>query len=174
MKLTAALHSTLAASFLGTTIPAGTAGAPSLKIALDTLHNHPNVGPFLGRQMIQRLVTSNPSTGYVARVASAFNNNGAGVRGDLRAMFRAILLDEEGLLARTIIYATDVSTSALVAAERGVFALDRAQEFSRNYQQAGGRRSLSDYYTAAYDRIAFDRRLVANVVFSEYSAVLKS
>jgi len=102
MSLKESDHSTLAATFLGTTIPAGTAGAPSLKIALDTLHNHPNVGPFLGRQMIQRLVTSNPSTGYVARVASAFNNNGAGVRGDLRAMFRAILLDEEARSAATL------------------------------------------------------------------------
>lgn len=86
----------------------------------------------------------------------------------------AMLLEEEGLLARTIIYATDVSTSALASAERGVFAIDRAQEFSRNYQLAGGTRSLSDYYTAAYDRIAFDRRLVANVVFSDHSLATDS
>ena len=102
MSLKESDHSTLAATFLGTTIPAGTPGAQSLKIALDTLHKHPNVGPFLGRQMIQRLVTSNPSTAYVARVASAFNNNGAGVRGDLRAMFRAILLDEEARSAASL------------------------------------------------------------------------
>ncbi len=95
MVLTASRHSTLAATFLGTTVAANTDGAAALKSALDTLFNHPNVGPFFGRQMIQRLVTSNPSTAYVARVASAFNNNGAGVRGDLKAVWTAILLDEE-------------------------------------------------------------------------------
>jgi uncharacterized protein (DUF1800 family) len=59
------------------------------------LFNHPNVGPFIGKQLIQRLVTSNPSPGYVARVAAAFDNNGAGGRGDMRAVVRAILLDDE-------------------------------------------------------------------------------
>lgn len=86
----------------------------------------------------------------------------------------AILLEEEGLLGRSIIYATDVSTEALRAAELGVYKIDRAQEFSRNYQQAGGKRSLSDYYTAAYDGIAFDRRLRANVVFSDHSLATDS
>ncbi|MBV7456558.1 DUF1800 domain-containing protein [Acidovorax sp. sif1233] len=95
MALTESRHSTLAASFLGTTIPAGTPGAAALKTALDTLFNHPNVGPFIGKQLIQRLVTSNPSPAYVARVTAAFNNNGAGVRGDMRAVVRAILLDDE-------------------------------------------------------------------------------
>lgn len=95
MVLNASRHSTLAATFLGTTIPANTDGAAALQIALDTLFNHPNVGPFFGKQMIQRLVTSNPSPAYVARVASVFNNNGAGVRGDLKAVFGAILLDDE-------------------------------------------------------------------------------
>ena len=95
MRLTQANHSTLAATFLGVTVPAGTDGTAALNIALDTLFNHPNVGPFFGRQMIQRLVTSNPTPAYVARVASAFNNNGAGVRGDLKAVFSAVLLDEE-------------------------------------------------------------------------------
>ena len=95
MRLNPANHSTLASNFLGATVPAGTDGTAALKIALDTLFNHPNVGPFFGKQMIQRLVTSNPSPGYVARVASAFNNNGAGVRGDLKAVFSAVLLDDE-------------------------------------------------------------------------------
>ncbi|MFT4241903.1 MAG: DUF1800 domain-containing protein [Acidovorax sp.] len=95
MVLNAALHSPLAATFLGTTIAANTPGAAALKTALDTLFNHPNVGPFIGRQLIQRLVTSNPSPAYVARVGAAFANNGAGVRGDLRAVVRAILLDDE-------------------------------------------------------------------------------
>jgi uncharacterized protein (DUF1800 family) len=95
MVLTPARHSMLAATFLGTTVPANTDGRQALKLALDTLFNHPNVGPFFGKQMIQRLVTSNPSPAYVARVASAFNNNGTGVRGDLKAVFSAVLLDAE-------------------------------------------------------------------------------
>ncbi|WP_234413878.1 DUF1800 family protein [Ideonella sp. A 288] len=95
MVLNAALHSPLAASFLGTTVPANTPGATALAMALDTLAAHPNVGPFIGRQLIQRLVTSNPSPAYVRRVAAAFADNGAGVRGDLSAVVRAVLLDEE-------------------------------------------------------------------------------
>ncbi len=77
----------------GVTIPAGQTPEQDLKTALDTIFNHPNVGPFVCRQLIQRLVTSNPSPGYVYRVASVFNDNGHGVRGDLRAVIRAILLD---------------------------------------------------------------------------------
>ncbi|MBR7798434.1 DUF1800 family protein [Undibacterium fentianense] len=90
-------HSTSVKNFLGTTIPAQAPANPeaSLKIALDTLFNHPNVGPFIGKQLIQRLVTSNPSPQYVARVAAVFNNNGQGVRGDMKALIRAILVDAE-------------------------------------------------------------------------------
>jgi uncharacterized protein (DUF1800 family) len=88
-------HSMLEVKFLGTTIPANTSGVQALKTALDTLFNHPNVGPFFGRQMIQRLVTSNPSPAYVSRVAAKFNDNGSGVRGDLKAVWRAILMDDE-------------------------------------------------------------------------------
>lgn len=80
-------------SFLGITIAPGTDGPTSLRIALDRIANHPNVGPFLSRQLIQRLVTSNPSRSYVARVAAVFNDNGQGVRGDLGAVIKAILLD---------------------------------------------------------------------------------
>lgn len=64
-------------------------------MALDALFNHPNVGPFIGKQLIQRLVTSNPTPAYVRRVATVFNDNGRGVRGDLYAVVRAILLDPE-------------------------------------------------------------------------------
>ena len=88
-------HSTAEKRFLGVTIPAGTGPAESLRIALDTLAAHPNVGPFFGRQLIQRLVTSNPSPAYVRRVAGVFNDNGRGVRGDLKAVLRAVLLDQE-------------------------------------------------------------------------------
>ena len=89
-------HSTLEKRFLGTTIPEGQSSTMAdLNMALNTLFNHPNVGPFIGKQLIQRLVTSNPSEHYVRRVASAFNNNGQGVRGDMKAVIRAVLLDEE-------------------------------------------------------------------------------
>ena len=76
-------------------IPAGTSANENIRMALDSLFNHPNVGPFIGRQLIQRLVTSNPSREYVTRVAQAFNNNGSGVRGDMSAVVRAILMDPE-------------------------------------------------------------------------------
>ena len=79
----------------GITIPAGQTGDQDLQMALDNIFNHPNVGPFMAIRLIHRLVTSNPSPGYVARVASVFNDNGMGVRGDLGAVVRAILLDEE-------------------------------------------------------------------------------
>lgn len=82
-------------TFLGVTIPPGTNGQNSMRIALDTLFTHPNVGPFIGRQLIQRLVTSNPSPAYVRRVAAVFDNDGMNVRGNLAAVVRAILLDEE-------------------------------------------------------------------------------
>ncbi len=90
-------HSTEAKSFLGVTLAAQAVANPaaSLKFALDTLEAHPNVGPFLSQQLIQRLVTSNPSPAYVGDVAAVFNNNGAGVRGDLKAVLRAILLHAE-------------------------------------------------------------------------------
>lgn len=88
-------HESGASTFLGATVPAGTDGVAAVGIALDTIFAHPNVPPFVSRQLIQRLVTSNPSAAYVGRVAAIFANNGAGVRGDLRAVVRAILLDPE-------------------------------------------------------------------------------
>jgi uncharacterized protein (DUF1800 family) len=90
-------HSMVEKIFLGTTIPANTGPERSLELALDVLFNHPNVAPFFSTQMIQRLVTSNPTPAYVNRVANVFNDNGKGERGDLRAVFKAILLDEEAI-----------------------------------------------------------------------------
>ena len=88
-------HESGAKSFLGTTIAAGTDGATSLGLALDALFAHPNIAPFISRQLIQRLVTSNPSPAYTARVAAVFANDGTGSKGNLRAVFEAILLDDE-------------------------------------------------------------------------------
>ena len=95
MVLNAARHSAGAKSFLDISIPAGTEGRASLTQALDTIAAHANVGPYIGRQLIQRLVASHPSPAYVARVSAVFNDNGAGVRGDLRAVIKAVLLDSE-------------------------------------------------------------------------------
>ncbi len=79
----------------GQVVPAGQTGMDDINDALDNLFNHPNVGPFIGRLLIQRLVKSNPTPEYIERVASAFNDNGSGVRGDMQAVIRAILLDPE-------------------------------------------------------------------------------
>lgn len=79
----------------GAIVPAGQTGLQDLEDAVTILFEHPNVGPFFGRFLIQRLVTSNPSPEYIARVASKFNDNGSGVRGDMQAVIRAILLDLE-------------------------------------------------------------------------------
>lgn len=78
-----------------TQIPAGQAPAQDLDDALDNIFNHPNVAPFISKQLIQRLVTSNPSPQYIERVARRFNDDGAGVRGNLAAVVKAILLDAE-------------------------------------------------------------------------------
>ena len=79
----------------GQLIPSGQSGMEDIEDALDIIFNHPNVGPFLARRLIQHMIKSNPSPGYIARVASAFNDNGQGVRGDMAAVFKAILLDQE-------------------------------------------------------------------------------
>jgi uncharacterized protein (DUF1800 family) len=88
-------YETGAKTFLGLTIPAGTEATKSLTMALDHLYAHTNVPPFWSRQLIQRLVTSNPSPAYVERVARVFQNDGTGQRGNLSAVVRAILLDVE-------------------------------------------------------------------------------
>ena len=77
----------------GRTLPAGQTIQKDLDDALDVVFTHPNVGPFISKQLIQQLVTANPSPAYVARVAAVFNSNSAGVRGDMKAVLKAILLD---------------------------------------------------------------------------------
>jgi uncharacterized protein (DUF1800 family) len=79
-------------------VPANQTPEQDLEDVIDNVFNHPNVGPFIAEQLIQRLVTSNPSGAYVSRVASVFNNNGAGVRGDMQAVVKAVLLDFEARL----------------------------------------------------------------------------
>ena len=96
MQLNPSNHDTTAKLLLrGVTLPAGRSGTQDLADALDNVFTDPNVGPFVGKQLIQMLVTSNPSPAYVARVTAAFDDNGRGVRGDMKAVIRAILLDPE-------------------------------------------------------------------------------
>jgi uncharacterized protein (DUF1800 family) len=96
MQLYPGFHDTGAKTLLnGVQLPAGQSGQQDLDDALDNIFDHSNVGPFIAIRLIQRLVTSNPSPGYVRRVAEVFNDNGAGVRGDLGAAVKAILLDDE-------------------------------------------------------------------------------
>lgn len=111
-------HDTTAKTLLGGAIvPANQTAQADLDAALDNVFNHPNLGPFLCRRLIQHLVTSNPSPAYIARAAKIFNDNGAGVRGDLRAVISTILLDPEanintyalsGHLRAPVLYLTNV------------------------------------------------------------------
>src|ERR1700728_2502707 len=86
----------------------------------------------------------------------------------------AILLREEGLLERSLIYATDINPQSLEKAEAGVYDVDRIAAFTENHQRSGGRSSLSDYYVAAYGRAVFDKTLRRRVVFSDHSLATDS
>lgn len=100
MQAYPAFHDTGTKKLLnGTVLPAGQTPQKDLDDALDNIFAHPNVGPFIGKQLIQRLVTTNPSPAYVARVARVFDDDGTGVRGNLGAVVRAILLDSEARAA---------------------------------------------------------------------------
>lgn len=86
----------------------------------------------------------------------------------------AIILAEENLLERTIIYGTDINPVSLQKAQRGIFSIERMKDYSRNYILAGGTRSLSDYYTAEYNAIIFDKDLKKNIVFADHSLATDS
>ncbi|MGP8306674.1 DUF1800 domain-containing protein [Vibrio sp. YIC-376] len=95
MEVVNNLHDSGEKTIIGTTIPAGLTGEEELLMVIDILMSHPNIAPFVSKLLIQRFVTSNPSPEYVSRVATTFNNNGKGVKGDLSAVIKAILLDVE-------------------------------------------------------------------------------
>lgn len=151
-------HDTTSKQLLdATTLPAGQAAATDLAAAVHTVFMHPNVGPFIGRQLIQRLVTSNPSPAYVARVASAFNDNGSGVRGDLQAVIRAILLDPEarggmrsetgyGHLREPALFLAQFYRS-LGGVSDGVWLKDRSSEMGQNLFMPD---TVFNYYPADY------------------------
>lgn len=86
----------------------------------------------------------------------------------------AILLREEGLLERTLIYATDINPVSLERAKQGIYSLEAIRAYTENYHRAGGKRSFSDYYTAAYDHAILDSKLRENVTFADHSLATDS
>jgi chemotaxis protein methyltransferase CheR len=98
----------------------------------------------------------------------------AGCSAGEEAYSLAILLHEEGLLPRTLIYATDINPRILAKAESGIFDIDRVAGFTRNHRASGAGTSLSDYYTAAYGRVAFDKALQKHIVFADHSLATDS
>ena len=131
----------------GVLVPANQPPAADLKLALDTLFNHPNVGPFICRQLIQRLVTSNPSPGYLYRVVAVFNNNGQGVRGDLKAVIRAILMDYDargveksgmssGRQREPVIRLTNLLRAFHASSDDNIFSIYLSEEFGQRPLQS--------------------------------------
>lgn len=163
LVINASLHETGASSFLGTTIPAGTEGLAAVRLALDAIFAHPNVPPFVSRQLIQRLVTSNPSAAYVGRVAAVFANNGSGVRGDLRAVVRAILLDTEarsdavlttasaGKLREPVIRFTNWARAYGATSTAGLWPIGNTSSSSTQLAQSFGRsQSVFNFFRPGY------------------------
>ncbi len=138
-------HSTASKQFLGRSIAAGSANPNAdLKVALDVLFQHPNVGPFIGKQLIQRLVTSNPSPSYVKAVAASFDNNGLGVRGDLRAVVKTILThaeakqrtDKAGKVREPILRMTAAWRGVGVTSASGHYGVDNTDDTAYSLGQS--------------------------------------
>lgn len=138
-------------------LPAGQSSAADLAAAVHGVFMHPNVGPFIGKQLIQHLVSSSPSPAYVGRVASAFNDNGKGQRGDMQAVIRAILLDSEarggmrgesnyGHLREPALFVAQFYR-ALGGVSDGVWLKDRSSEMGQNLFYAD---TVFNYYPADY------------------------
>jgi uncharacterized protein (DUF1800 family) len=145
-----------------TTIPANQTPAKDLDDALDNIFNHPNVGPFIAKHLIQRLVTSNPTPQYIERIATRFNNDGNGVRGNLSAVVKAILLDAEardvstsssaGKLKEPLLRLTQIWRAFNAAAGNGTLSLTGAQAgttffFGQGPLQAG---SVFNFFSPSY------------------------
>lgn len=137
------------------TLPAGGSTTSDLEAVINSVFNHPNTGPFIGKQLIQKLVTSNPTPAYVARVATVFNDNGQGVRGDLKAVVRAILTDPEargpmkvdplfGKLREPVLALTHIGR-ALGAASDGVALRNASRGLSQHVYFAP---TVFNYYAA--------------------------
>jgi len=157
----AGTHETGASTFLGTTVAAGTAGMDAIKQALDTIFAHPNVAPFVSKQLIQRLVTSNPTPAYVGRVSAKFADNGSGVRGDMQAVIRAILLDDEaradpagtsaGKLREPVMRFTGWARGFGASSASGTFAVGDTSSPTNRLAQAMGRSgSVFNFFRPGY------------------------
>jgi len=133
---------------------------PYLTVQVSEMFRDPSYFLALRRQVIPHLMTYPSLKVWVA---------GCSTGEELYSL--AILFREEGLENRTIFYATDINASALARAEAGVYELDRIALFTENHRRAGGKSSLSDYYTAAYGHAVFDKSLRARTVFSDHSLV---
>jgi uncharacterized protein (DUF1800 family) len=152
----------------GVTLPArvasdpdkGTAGLADFNAAIDCLFNHPNTPPFICKQLIQRLVTSNPSLGYVGRVATKFINNGNNVRGDMKAVIRAILMDEEardpaalasatfGKMKEPYLRTVNLARSFNAKAGNGIYLL--AYLYDVHFMEPQGAPSVFNFFKPGY------------------------
>lgn len=159
LVMNAALNETSASSFLGTTVSGG--GMAGIDTALDAIFAHPNVPPFISKQLIQRLVTSNPSPAYVTRVATKFADNGQGVRGDMKTVIRAILLDSEartlptrtdaGKLREPVLRLTGWARAYNVTSPSNAWAIGDTTNASSRLGQAKGRSpSVFNFYRPGY------------------------
>ena len=161
MVMNASLNETGSSTFLGTTVSGG--GMAAIKAALDTIFAHPNLPPFVSRQLIQRLVTSNPSPAYVGRVSAAFADNGAGVRGDMKAVIRGILLDDEarsdaaltsttaGKLREPVIRLTNWARSFGATSASNAWAIgDTSNPSTRLAQSAGRSQTVFNFFRPGY------------------------
>jgi uncharacterized protein (DUF1800 family) len=158
MHAVAATHDLGAKELLnGATTPAGQSAEADLQQALQAIFLHANVGPFIGKQLIQKLVTSDPSPAYVARISAMFADDGAGHRGNLAAMVKAILLDPEarganridpayGKLQEPVMFLAHMAR-ALGAATDGVYFRSQSSTLSQNVFYSP---SVFNYYPAEY------------------------
>lgn len=140
-------------------------GLADVKDALDNLFNHPNVGPFIGKLLIQRLVKSNPSPEYVSRVTAAFNDNGEGVRGDMKAFIKAILLDPEardcpdpddafsGMLREPMVRYTHVSRAFNAASVEGTYRNTMNDFYNLTFQRPLASPSVFNFFQSSYEPI---------------------
>ncbi|WP_312489565.1 DUF1800 domain-containing protein [Sphingomonas sp.] len=158
LVINAGMNETGASNFLGTTVSGG--GMAAINSALDTIFAHPNVPPFVSKQLIQRLVTSNPSPAYINRVATKFADNGQGVRGDMKAVIRAILLDSEartlpasgaiGKLREPVIRFTNWARAFGATSPSNAWAIGDTNAVTRLNQTKGRSPSVFNFYRPGY------------------------
>jgi uncharacterized protein (DUF1800 family) len=161
LVMNAGINEVGVASFLGTSTSGG--GMAAIKVALDAVFQHPNMPPFVSKQLIQRLVTSNPSPAYVGRVAAKFADNGAGVRGDLKAVIAQILLDTEarsdaalttstaGKLREPVTRLTAWARAFGVTSPSNAWAIgDTSNQASRLGQSAGRSQTVFNFFRPGY------------------------